>query len=167
MPNAHSHAPAAFADTFRREHATTVRVLRAFPAERADFRPHERSGRALDLARTFAGEARMSLAAARGEPVLGSGMPAADVSWDDAVDEFAALGEEIASVVLARGDELASEKVQFYTGPRQMGEYPAMAFLWFLLHDQIHHRGQLSVYLRMAGGRVPSIYGPTADEPWH
>ena len=37
---------------------------------------------------------------------------------------------------------------------------------WFLLHDQIHHRGQFSIDLRMADGKVPSIYGPTADEPW-
>ena len=30
----------------------------------------------------------------------------------------------------------------------------------------VHHRGQFSVYLRMADGKVPSIYGPSADEPW-
>jgi hypothetical protein len=33
-------------------------------------------------------------------------------------------------------------------------------------HDQIHHRGQFSIYLRMVDAKVPSIYGPTADEPW-
>ena len=38
--------------------------------------------------------------------------------------------------------------------------------VWGMLHDQIHHRGQLSVYLRIVGGKVPSIYGPSADEPW-
>jgi len=38
--------------------------------------------------------------------------------------------------------------------------------MWFMLLDSIHHRGQLSVYVRMAGGKVPSIYGPSADEPW-
>ncbi|MDA1080285.1 MAG: hypothetical protein O2973_01210 [Gemmatimonadetes bacterium] len=37
---------------------------------------------------------------------------------------------------------------------------------WFMLHDTIHHRGQLSVYLRAMGAKVPSIYGPSADEPW-
>jgi uncharacterized damage-inducible protein DinB len=47
-----------------------------------------------------------------------------------------------------------------------MGDIPVYAFLWAMLADQIHHRGQLSVYLRMAGGKVPSIYGPSADEPW-
>ena len=43
---------------------------------------------------------------------------------------------------------------------------PVIDVLWFMLTDSIHHRGQLSVYVRMAGGRVPSIYGPSADEPW-
>jgi uncharacterized damage-inducible protein DinB len=37
--------------------------------------------------------------------------------------------------------------------------------IWANLFDVIHHRGQLSVYVRMAGGKVPSIYGPSADEP--
>jgi uncharacterized damage-inducible protein DinB len=41
-----------------------------------------------------------------------------------------------------------------------------MDVLWYLLNDQIHHRGQFSVYLRMAGAKVPSIYGPSKDEPW-
>ena len=37
-------------------------------------------------------------------------------------------------------------------------------FTLMMLCDQIHHRGQLSVYVRMAGGMVPSIYGPSADD---
>jgi uncharacterized damage-inducible protein DinB len=42
---------------------------------------------------------------------------------------------------------------------------PLVQACWFELFDHIHHRGQFSVYLRLAGARVPSIYGPTADEP--
>jgi uncharacterized damage-inducible protein DinB len=38
--------------------------------------------------------------------------------------------------------------------------------LWYELFDHIHHRGQLSVYMRLAGAKLPSIYGPTADEPF-
>jgi uncharacterized damage-inducible protein DinB len=37
--------------------------------------------------------------------------------------------------------------------------------LWLELFDHIHHRGQFSVYVRLAGAKLPSIYGPTADEP--
>jgi uncharacterized damage-inducible protein DinB len=47
-----------------------------------------------------------------------------------------------------------------------MGEFRVIDFLWFIFLDSIHHRGQMSVYLRCAGGKVPSIYGPSADEPW-
>jgi uncharacterized damage-inducible protein DinB len=57
--------------------------------------------------------------------------------------------------------------VKFFTAPKTVGDIPTMQFLWMLLHDQIHHRGQFSIYLRMADAKVPSIYGPTADEPWH
>ncbi|HYL98748.1 MAG TPA: DinB family protein [Blastocatellia bacterium] len=42
---------------------------------------------------------------------------------------------------------------------------PLSQAMWFEMLDHIHHRGQFSVYLRMAGGKVPSIYGPTADVP--
>ena len=54
----------------------------------------------------------------------------------------------------------AGDTVKFFTGPKTLGDIPKIDFLWFLLCDQIHHRGQLSVYLRMADGKVPSIYGP-------
>jgi len=36
---------------------------------------------------------------------------------------------------------------------------------WGNLMDEVHHRGQLTIYLRLAGGKVPSIYGPSGDEP--
>ena len=161
------HAPTAFVDAFAREHAITLRVLRAFPADRADFRPHERSASALQLARTFVGEGRMLLAAIRGEPVIGSGSPAEPpATFEAAVHLFEAQAADVAREVGRRGAALAPETVEFFTGPRQVGTYSTMSFLWLMLHDQIHHRGQLSVYVRMAGGRVPSIYGPTADEPW-
>ncbi|HLH31642.1 MAG TPA: DinB family protein [Terriglobia bacterium] len=37
--------------------------------------------------------------------------------------------------------------------------------LWLALFDAVHHRGQLSTYIRPMGGKVPSIYGPSADSP--
>jgi uncharacterized damage-inducible protein DinB len=56
--------------------------------------------------------------------------------------------------------------VSFLVAPKTLGNIPKLTFLWFILNDEIHHRGQFSVYLRIAGARVPSIYGPSADEPW-
>ena len=37
-------------------------------------------------------------------------------------------------------------------------------YFWGFLHDMIHHRGQLTVYIRPMGGKVPGVYGPSADE---
>ena len=59
-----------------------------------------------------------------------------------------------------------SETVKFFTGPKAMGDVPVREVLWLFLMDSIHHRGQLSVYVRMKDGKVPSIYGPSLDEPW-
>ena len=63
-------------------------------------------------------------------------------------------------------DAQLNTTVKFMTGPKKMSDLRRMDVLWFLLNDQIHHRGQFSVYLRMAGAKVPSIYGPSKDEPW-
>jgi uncharacterized damage-inducible protein DinB len=45
-----------------------------------------------------------------------------------------------------------------------MFNYPAAMYLNFLYGHSVHHRGELAVYLRPMGSKVPSIYGPSADE---
>lgn len=155
-----------FRRAFAREHATTMRVLRAFPADRADFRPHDRSNSAQQLAWTFVVEEHMMRLALDGARIVGGDFPRPPDTWDGLLAALDAARDE----VLRRLDDPARARldgvVQFFTGPGEVGDYATGDFLWFLLHDQIHHRGQLSVYVRMAGGRVPSIYGPSADEPW-
>jgi len=56
--------------------------------------------------------------------------------------------------------------VRMPVGPKQVGDVRRGDALWMMLMDTVHHRGQLSVYQRIAGGKVPSIYGPSGDEPW-
>jgi len=86
------------------------------------------------------------------------------------VAEVIAAYEEIAKIVAAlvtRASESSLQRtVPFLIAPRQRADVPLLDIMWLMLMDSIHHRGQLSVYVRMAGGRVPSIYGPSADEPW-
>jgi uncharacterized damage-inducible protein DinB len=57
--------------------------------------------------------------------------------------------------------ETAAQVTDFY-GVMQM---PAIKYMNFLIKHSVHHRGQLSAYLRPMGGKVPSIYGGSADEP--
>jgi uncharacterized damage-inducible protein DinB len=159
-------SPAQFLAVYRGEHDKTRNVLRALPPDRSDFKPHERSNDALHLAWTFPVEEKLMLMALRGEPILGSGFPKAPETWQEVLDAFDAQHEEVLRELEALGDVAPSTTATFFTAPGQTGEFPVVHFLWFLLFDQIHHRGQLSTYVRMAGGKVPSIYGPSADEPW-
>ncbi len=52
---------------------------------------------------------------------------------------------------------------RFLLDGRVVYEYPRRDLAWMLLFDGLHHRGQLSTYLRPMGGKVPSIYGPSGD----
>ena len=159
---------APFHTAYDRESATTLKVLRAYPADQGALKPHERSSSAHTIGATFVVEQRMILATLRDGNVLGSGVGTGlPETFDDVVATFERDRAAVLDAVRAAGPAQIDRTVQFFTGPKQLGDYAVTDFLWFLLHDQIHHRGQLSVYLRMAGGKVPSIYGPTADEPWN
>ena len=158
-----------FLETYEQEHEKTMRVLRAFPADKAEFRPDERCKPARELAWIFALERGLGThvlndAFAKGGP---SGkMPDAPPTWDAVVDAAEKTHKEFADLVRSMPDEKLDETVKFFTGPKQLADIRRLDFLWFLLHDEIHHRGQFSIYLRAAGGKVPSIYGPSEHEPW-
>jgi DinB family protein len=158
---------ARFLDAFERELATTHKVLRALPADKSGFRPHERSNTAFALGWTFVVEGRLLLKGLRHEEVLGGGFGTPPESWEDVLAEFDKTRDDVLVHLRDATNPNLEGSVTFFTGPKQMGKYSLDDFAWFMLHDHIHHRGQLSVYVRMTGGKVPSIYGPSADEPWH
>jgi uncharacterized damage-inducible protein DinB len=156
-----------FLDTFKRECATTLKLMRAFPAAKPDFKPHERSQSAKTLMHTFGVEQVITAAAVSGTLKLGGGFPPEPPSIADAISAFEKGSQGFEQVLAQTPDARLSETVTFFTGPKQTGPVPVQALMWMMLMDQVHHRGQLSVYVRMAGGKVPSIYGPSADEPWN
>ena len=156
-----------FLSRYETEHAKTANVLRSFPGDKSEFRPHERSNSAHALAWTFVIEEQLLLKALRGEEVLGGGFPSPPDSWDKVMDAFHQGYDAVVAELKNPSDGDLPGTVKFFTGPKQMGDVPRAAFANFMLDDQIHHRGQMSVYIRMCGGKVPAIYGPSADEPWH
>ncbi|MEW5702903.1 MAG: DinB family protein [Candidatus Zixiibacteriota bacterium] len=93
-------------------------------------------------------------------------MPPAPASYDAILTAFEQGQKTIADIVRGLTDEALFATVKFITAPKTISDVPRLQVLWMMLCDQIHHRGQFSVYLRLADGKVPSIYGPTADEPW-
>jgi uncharacterized damage-inducible protein DinB len=160
-------AKLSFINAYRQEHATTLRLLQAYPPDRSEFRPHERSRSARELAWVFVLEQDLCRTALTGgfdwaTPSAPAPLPA---TLAEVITSFEAGRDQLTSLVHAKDDDLAGT-VRFPIAARTLGDMPLVQFLWMMLCDQIHHRGQFSVYLRMVGGRVPSIYGPTADEAW-
>jgi uncharacterized damage-inducible protein DinB len=157
-----------FLDRFNKEHETTLRVLRAYPQDKLDLRPHGKCKNARELAWLFALEQGMvEVALTTGfDWSKPSSLPPAPESFEAIVQAVAAGQARVARLIEQMPDEKLGETVSWFGGPRTPAQVRMIDWLWFVLGDHIHHRGQFSIYLRMADGKVPSIYGPTADEPW-
>ena len=138
------------------------RVLHALPVGEFAYSPHERSPSAAQILWTLALEAKAcSELIDAGETNWVPDPPPADPEKIVATYEKRAadLGERI-----GRLDEPAWEnKARFLVNGNLAWEAPLGELLWFMFFDAIHHRGQLSTYIRPMGGKVPSIYGPSGD----
>jgi uncharacterized damage-inducible protein DinB len=148
-----------------REFPTTMRVLKAFPSGKSELKPAPKCRSAKDLAWTFVVEEKASEQALDGAIDFGK-MPAAPGSLREVIATYEKAHEALVERVKKTPEAELNKTVQFFVAPKQMGDVRKLDVLWFMLMDSVHHRGQLSVYLRMADGRVPSIYGPSGDEPW-
>jgi uncharacterized damage-inducible protein DinB len=156
-----------FQEAWDKESATTLKLLKAYPQDKTDLKPHPSSRSAKDLAWTFVFEGVAGSQAVQGEMKFPPpNMPAMPPTWQGMVSEVEKALKVMSDKVRKVDDVQLNTTVKFITGPKQMSDLRRMDVLWFLLNDQIHHRGQFSVYLRMAGAKVPSIYGPSADEKW-
>lgn len=138
-----------------------VNVLKALPADKLDYKPHPNSPSAQQLAWTLTTELKAALEACE----TGQTHFPTDPAPDHAAI-VAAFEKHYADLVarVEKMDEAAWAKpAKLSAGGKVLMEQPAGEFAWMLFFDGIHHRGQLAAYLRPMGGKVPSIYGPSAD----
>jgi uncharacterized damage-inducible protein DinB len=153
-----------FLASVKKEGATTSRVLHAVPVDKANYRPHENSRTALEMAWHLASVDiwfLRSLLVGKfemydDEEGVPADMTAADIAsmYDDA---FAIKIEKVKKLT----PEFWSKRMEFFG----MYNQPAVCYLQFMLNHAIHHRGQLVAYLRPMGAKVPNIYGGSFDEP--
>jgi uncharacterized damage-inducible protein DinB len=154
---------------FDHEMGTTRKLLERLPDDKLAWKPHERSMSLGGLATHLSnlptwGDAILNspfLDMATVGPNLEEKRSRAQIVsyFDDVVRRTRALldrsdAELAASWALKRGGQ------ELFSMPR------AAAFRTFVLYHSVHHRGQLSVYLRLNGVPVPAIYGPSAHESW-
>lgn len=154
-------------DTLKDERARTTRLLEVFPESASELRPHPTSQAARELVHTFCVEALIGTAALDGSlDMKNMDFPAPPATWTEVVGAFHGTYDKLLAVLDSTPDDDLTTTTTFMVGPKQLGEVEKREIVRFMLNDHIHHRGQLSVYLRMSGSKVPSIYGPSKDEPW-
>ncbi len=148
------------------EWMTTVKVIEAIPDANKDWKPDPKSRSAWELALHLAGADVWFLTSIAdgkfandpdGDAKLRAAAPTPAKLADWYKHEFPKRLEQ----VLALPDVRLTEVIDFY-GMKN----PALVYLNFALVHGVHHRGQLATYLRPMGGKVPSIYGGSADEVW-
>lgn len=147
----------------KNETNTFHRVLNALPPDRWDYAPHEKSQPATRIVWTLVGETQALIDLIdKGEFSFGAAPEAVpakllehfDQKWDTLLKKIETM------------DEASWDKPgRFLLGGEVRMQMPISGFLWMFFFDAIHHRGQLSTYIRPMGGKVPSIYGPSGDDP--
>jgi uncharacterized damage-inducible protein DinB len=143
------------------EHPVTRRVIAAIPNDKVDYRPDEIVKSAIDLAwHIVTAEVRFMNAVSAGAFDL-TPYPRPDtVRTSDDVNRWyeEQFGKAFDRLKQTSGDQLI-KAVDF----RGLFQFPAVVYVQLGLNHSIHHRGQLSMYLRPMGAKVPSIYGESYD----
>jgi uncharacterized damage-inducible protein DinB len=159
MTNESAKALAEFVlPQLQQESKTTRKVLAAVPADTCQYKPSDKCMSGLELATHIAAAEAFFL-----QGVIDGGFTWQQPDLKTPADVVAWYDEKVPAL-LAQAAELPADKlaqpIKF-----AMWNEPAVTYLTLSLKHGIHHRGQLSAYLRPMGAKVPSIYGPTADDP--
>ena len=147
-----------FTNFWTKESKTTSKVLSRIP-EGSDYRPDAKSRTAKEIAWQIVCEEKMLIEALENGKAEWA-PPPLPATMREVFDAYEKLREGMDR----RWAELPAERwdgqLEFFGKQR-----PASPMAWSFLFDIVHHRGQITTYLRPMGSTVPQIYGPSADEP--
>ena len=144
------------------ERKITRRVIEAIPADKSGYRPDPSSKTALELAWHLASSECFFLnGVAAGKFERGGTMPEHIKTSADVLKWYDENAAKATAAVSALKGEALTQAIDF----AGILNFPAVFYLGFMSNHAIHHRGQLAVYLRPMGSKVPRIYGGSADEP--
>ena len=149
---------ALFTKFWTNEAKTTRKVLERIP-EGSDYRPDAKSRTAQEIAWQIVCEEKMIIEALESGKVEWA-PPPMPASMKEIVNAYTKQSDDIISRWKALPAERWDGTLEFFGHDR-----PASPMAWGFLFDIVHHRGQISTYLRPMGSTVPQIYGPSGDEP--
>jgi uncharacterized damage-inducible protein DinB len=155
-------------EEFARERAITRRVLEALPGDKFDWRPHEKSftlGRLAAHLAEIPGWGGVIFGGDLFELNMKEWKPAVHATVADLLAEFDRNADAFAAALPAVTDAQLSGRWRMTVDGNPAVEGPRLEVIrtWVLNHT-VHHRAQLTVYLRLLGAPVPGVYGPSADE---
>jgi uncharacterized damage-inducible protein DinB len=158
-----------FIQRWAQEYPAFLRILKALPANRLDYRPHPRSRSAGELVALLVSAQRSCIELCRSRKSLYSGLRWQESGTFGTLEEMIATYEAdhdgLAAYLRTLDDSGWNHQAWLIEGRQEILLKDTVGgLLWIALFDEIHHRGQLSTYLRPMGGKVPSIYGPSADD---
>jgi uncharacterized damage-inducible protein DinB len=152
-----------FLGIWDKEAPTTRKVLERIP-EGSTYRPDPKSRTAREIAWLIVRE----------EFVLGDGLPKGALAWEEipapatmkeVLAAYDAHHDRITKAMHAMDVAKWDESIPFLFGGKEVMRAGCYENAWGFLLDMIHHRGQITTYLRPMGSTVPQIYGSSADEP--
>ncbi len=149
-----------------REYQLTTKVFKAYPEGKLDFKPHQLSRTAKELAWTVISEEGIFVNGAITGKFDFSHFDPPPATMKDILSSYEKKHAENVRKVKDMSEDDLNKKVKMMVARNTLTDVRSIDAVWGVIMDNVHHRGQFSVYLRMAGGKVPSIYGPSHDEPW-
>lgn len=152
-----------FLKHWQTEASATRKVITRIPEDRSDYRADPKARTAREIAWLIVCE----------EVALVDGLEKGAFEWTEApspaevseiVRQYDRQHDTLTRRLQAIAEPRWEEKLPFMMGGQEVMKERGYEIAWGFLLDQIHHRGQLSTYLRPMGAKVPAIYGPSADE---
>jgi uncharacterized damage-inducible protein DinB len=159
-----------FADQLEREAAISRRVLQHAPAGKAEWRPHEKSmvlGYLASLVATMPSWVAMAIDRDDLDLSPVGGAPRPKLTWESAADLLRMHDEAVAGgrkALAATTDAHLATPWKLLVAGNVVMTAPRNVVIADTFTHLAHHRGQLTVYLRLNGQHVPSVYGPSADD---
>jgi uncharacterized damage-inducible protein DinB len=154
---------ALFMKIWQKEATATRKVISRIPQDRSDYKADPKARNAREIAWLMVRE----------EIVLGDGLEKGVINWEDVptpatvkeiLDTYDTHHNEVTKTLHRLEPAKWERKIPFMWQGQEVMSDTGYETGWGFLLDQIHHRGQLSTYLRPMGSTVPAIYGPSADE---
>jgi uncharacterized damage-inducible protein DinB len=147
-----------FTKFWTKESITTRKVLARIP-ESSEYRPDPKSRTAKEIAWQIFCEEKMIIEALETGKVEWA-PPPVPATMKEIVAAYEKQSEEMGARWRALSADRWDGTLEFFGKER-----PASPMAWSFLFDIVHHRGQITTYLRPMGSTVPQIYGPSGDEP--